>query len=179
MAQTVEKRFLSQSAFGIGFTHDMIDASVGGHMGFSADHRYWVNSANYIPRPLIPIVIQGPRFYQYMNDSAKRLEIFRRLHEDNPEPKTELNYSSPFELLIAVILSAQATDVGVNKATRKLFPVAGTPQAILDLGLERLEGYIKTIGLYRTKARNLMETCRILVERHGGVVRSSPSGRYR
>lgn len=84
MAQTVEKRFLSQSAFGIGFTHDMIDTSVGGHMGFSADHRYWVNSANYIPRPLIPIVIQGPRFYQYMNDSAKRLEIFRSVMENHP-----------------------------------------------------------------------------------------------
>ena len=75
-------------------------------------------------------------------NAAKRLEIFRRLHEDNPEPKTELNSSSPFELLSAVILSAQATDVGVNKATRKLFPVANTPQAILDLGLEGLESYI-------------------------------------
>ncbi len=88
----------------------------------------------------------------------------------NPMPNTELEYTTPFELLAAVLLSAQATDVGVNKATRKLFPVAGTPQAILDLGLAGLEGYIKTIGLYRTKAKNLMETCRILVEQHGSQV---------
>jgi endonuclease-3 len=96
--------------------------------------------------------------------------FFATLQAANPTPETELEYDSPFELLAAVLLSAQATDVGVNKATRKLFPVAGTPQAILALGLEGLEGYIKTIGLYRTKARNLMETCRILVERHGGQV---------
>ena len=96
--------------------------------------------------------------------------FFAILQAANPHPKTELEYSSHFELLAAVLLSAQATDVGVNKATRKLFPVAGTPQAILDLGLEGLEGYIKTIGLYKSKARHLMETCRILVERHGGVV---------
>ena len=96
--------------------------------------------------------------------------FFAALKAANPTPNTELEYTTPFELLAAVLLSAQATDVGVNKATRKLFPVAGTPQAILDLGLEGLEGYIKTIGLYRTKAKNLMETCRILVERHGGQV---------
>ena len=96
--------------------------------------------------------------------------FFATLKAANPMPNTELEYTTPFELLAAVLLSAQATDVGVNKATRKLFPVAGTPQAILDLGLERLEGYVKTIGLYRTKAKNLMETCRILVEQHGGQV---------
>lgn len=96
--------------------------------------------------------------------------FFATLQAANPSPETELEYSSVFELLAAVLLSAQATDAGVNKATRRLFPIAGTPQAILDLGLEQLEGYIKTIGLYRTKARNLMETCRLLVEKHGGVV---------
>jgi len=96
--------------------------------------------------------------------------FFATLKAANPMPNTELEYTTVFELLAAVLLSAQATDVGVNKATRKLFPVAGTPQAILDLGLEVLQSYIQTIGLYRTKARNLMETCRILVERHGGVV---------
>ncbi|WP_455555515.1 endonuclease III [Comamonas sp.] len=96
--------------------------------------------------------------------------FFATLREANPSPQTELVYTTVFELLTAVLLSAQATDVGVNKATRKLFPVANTPQAILDLGLEGLESYIKTIGLYRSKARHLMETCRILVERHGGKV---------
>ncbi len=103
-------------------------------------------------------------------NAEKRREIFRRLHEDNPEPKTELNYSSPFELLIAVILSAQATDVGVNKATARLFPAARTPQAMYALGYEGLCEYIRTIGLYPTKARNVLETCRLLVERHGGEV---------
>jgi endonuclease III len=96
--------------------------------------------------------------------------FFATLRAANPTPTSELEFTTPFELLAAVLLSAQATDVGVNKATRKLFPVANTPQAILDLGIEKLEGYIKTIGLYRTKARNLMETCRILVEKHGGQV---------
>jgi endonuclease III len=96
--------------------------------------------------------------------------FFATLRAANPLPMSELEFTTPFELLAAVLLSAQATDVGVNKATRKLFPVANTPQAILDLGLERLEGYIKTIGLYRTKARNLMETCRILVEKYNGQV---------
>ncbi|TRX73735.1 endonuclease III [Pseudomonas mangiferae] len=103
-------------------------------------------------------------------NAEKRYEIFRRLREDNPEPRTELAYSSPFELLIAVILSAQATDVGVNKATARLYPVANTPQAILDLGVEGLSDYIKTIGLYNSKAKNVIETCRQLIERHGGEV---------
>jgi endonuclease-3 len=85
--------------------------------------------------------------------------FFATLQAANPSPETELEYTSVFELLAAVLLSAQATDVGVNKATRRLFPIAGTPQAILDLGLDQLEGFIRTIGLYRTKARNLMETC--------------------
>jgi len=96
--------------------------------------------------------------------------FFATLQAANPTPQTELEYTSVFELLAAVLLSAQATDVGVNKATRKLFPVANTPQAILDLGLEGLEGYIKTIGLYRSKAKHLMQTCRMLVEQHGGEV---------
>lgn len=96
--------------------------------------------------------------------------FFETLQRANPAPQTELEYASVFELLAAVLLSAQATDVGVNKATRRLFPVANTPQAILDLGIEKLEDYIKTIGLYRTKARNLMKTCQILVEQHGGEV---------
>ncbi len=96
--------------------------------------------------------------------------FFATLQAANPQPQTELQYTSVFELLAAVLLSAQATDVGVNKATRQLFVVAHTPQAILDLGLERLEGHIRTIGLFRSKARHLMETCRILVEQHGGVV---------
>lgn len=99
--------------------------------------------------------------------------FFATLREANPEPRTELEYNSNFELLTAVLLSAQATDVGVNKATRKLFPVANTPQAILDLGLEGLESYIKTIGLYRSKAKHLMETCRILVEQFNGEVPST------
>jgi len=96
--------------------------------------------------------------------------FFATLRAANPLPTTELEFTTPFELLTAVLLSAQATDVGVNKATRKLFPVANTPQAILDLGLEQLEDYIKTIGLYRTTARNLMKTCEILVRQFGGEV---------
>ena len=96
--------------------------------------------------------------------------FFATLQAANPQPNTELEYTSVFELLSAVLLSAQATDVGVNKATRRLFPVANTPQKILALGLEGLEAYIKTIGLYRSKARHLMETCRILVAQHGGEV---------
>ena len=96
--------------------------------------------------------------------------FFATLQAANPHPVTELEYTSVFELLAAVLLSAQATDVGVNKATRRLFPVANTPQRILALGLEGLESHIKTIGLYRSKAKHLMETCRILVERHGGRV---------
>jgi endonuclease-3 len=96
--------------------------------------------------------------------------FFAALKAATPSPQTELEYTTVFELLTAVLLSAQATDVGVNKATRKLFPVANTPQAILDLGLEGLEGHIKTIGLYRSKAKHLMQTCRMLVELHGGQV---------
>ena len=103
-------------------------------------------------------------------NNAKRQLIFERLREANPNPETELEYSTPFELLIAVLLSAQATDVGVNKATRKLYPVANTPQAILDLGLDELTEYIRTIGLYKTKARNVIATCQILVDQHGGEV---------
>jgi endonuclease-3 len=97
-------------------------------------------------------------------------EMFSRLRELNPRPTTELAYSSPFELLIAVILSAQATDVGVNKATRRLFPVANTPQALLDLGEEGLKRHISSIGLYNAKAKNVMAACRLLVERHQGEV---------
>lgn len=106
-------------------------------------------------------------------NKQKRLEILTRLRDDNPNPTTELNFTSPFELLIAVLLSAQATDVGVNKATAKLYPVANTPQAILDLGLEGLKGYIKTIGLFNTKAVNTMKTCQMLVDLHGGEVPES------
>jgi endonuclease-3 len=103
-------------------------------------------------------------------NAAKRLEIFRRLHEDNPDPKTELAYTTPFELLISVILSAQATDVSVNKATARLYPIANTPQAIYGLGVEGLSQYIKTIGLFNSKAKNVIETCRLLIEHHGGEV---------
>ena len=97
-------------------------------------------------------------------------EFYSRLAAANPAPTTELESATPFQLLIAVILSAQATDVGVNKATARLFPVAPTPQAMLALGEEGLAEYIKTIGLFRTKARNVIATCRLLVERHGGTV---------
>ncbi|MEE2025793.1 MULTISPECIES: endonuclease III [Alkalimonas] len=103
-------------------------------------------------------------------NKQKRIELLSRLRAANPEPTTELEYSSPFELLIAVLLSAQATDVGVNKATRHLFPVARTPQAMLDLGVDGVKHYIKTIGLFNTKAENVIKTCRILVEQHGGEV---------
>ncbi len=103
-------------------------------------------------------------------NKAKRLDILTRLRDDNPHPTTELNFNSPFELLIAVLLSAQATDVGVNKATGPLFAAANTPQAILDLGLDKLKDYIKTIGLFNTKAENTMKTCRMLVDLHGGEV---------
>ena len=96
--------------------------------------------------------------------------FFATLQAANPMPNTELEYTSVFELLAAVLLSAQSTDVGVNKATRKLFPVAGTPQKILDLGLEGLERYIQTIGLYHSKAKHLLQTCRILVDEHAGQV---------
>ncbi len=96
--------------------------------------------------------------------------FFATLKAANPQPKSELEYTSVFELLAAVLLSAQATDIGVNKATRLLFPVANTPQKLLDLGQQRLEGIIKTIGLFRSKAKHLTETCRILMDRHGGEV---------
>jgi len=101
---------------------------------------------------------------------AKRTEIYSRLREQLPHPTTELEYVSPFELLIAVILSAQATDVSVNKATERLYPVANTPRAMLDLGLRKLKTYIKTIGLYNSKAENIIKTCRILLERFDGEV---------
>lgn len=100
----------------------------------------------------------------------KRREIFARLKQVNPHPTTELEYTTPFELLIAVILSAQATDVSVNKATRKLFPLASTPAQIYALGVEGLMPFIQTIGLYRNKAKNVIETCRILLEQHDGQV---------
>ena len=103
-------------------------------------------------------------------NAEKRLEIFQRFRQANPHPATELEYTTPFELLIAVILSAQATDVSVNKATRRLYHVANTPAAIHALGVEGLEDYIRTIGLYRTKAKNVIETCRMLLEQHGGEV---------
>jgi endonuclease III len=103
-------------------------------------------------------------------NAAKRHEIFTRLRAANPHPTTELAYTSPFELLISVILSAQATDVSVNKATRKLYAIANTPAAIYALGVEGLIPYIQTIGLYRTKAKNVIETCRLLLERHHGEV---------
>ena len=103
-------------------------------------------------------------------NKEKRYEILSRLREQNPHPETELEYSSPFELLVAVTLSAHATDVGVNKATRKLFPVANTPQAILDLGLEGLRDYIKTIGLFNSKANNVYKMCEILVNKHNSEV---------
>ncbi|WP_257254402.1 MULTISPECIES: endonuclease III [unclassified Endozoicomonas] len=103
-------------------------------------------------------------------NKEKRTRIFSRLRDQNPNPTTELNYSSSFELLIAVILSAQATDVGVNKATDKLFPVANTPRTIFDLGVEGLKEYIKTIGLFNAKAENVIKTCKMLLEQHDGEV---------
>lgn len=103
-------------------------------------------------------------------NAQKRFEIFSRLRDNNPSPTTELNYSNPFELLIAVILSAQATDVGVNKATAKLFPVANTPAAIAQLGEKGLKEYIRTIGLFNTKGANIIKTCRILLNDYDGQV---------
>ncbi|WP_391087926.1 endonuclease III [Vibrio sp. NH-UV-68] len=104
-----------------------------------------------------------------MNKDKRRL-ILERLRENNPNPQTELNWSTPFELLIAVLLSAQATDVSVNKATDKLYPVANTPQAIFALGVEGVKKYIKTIGLFNSKAENVIKTCKILIDQHGGEV---------
>ncbi len=103
-------------------------------------------------------------------NKEKRQAIFERLRATNPHPTTELNYTTPFELLVAVTLSAQATDRGVNKATDLLFPKANTPQAILELGEAGLKRYIKTIGLFNTKAKNIIAACRLLLERHGGEV---------
>ncbi|ADT87713.1 endonuclease III [Vibrio sp. Vb2880] len=104
-----------------------------------------------------------------MNNS-KRVEILQRLRENNPHPQTELNWNTPFELLIAVLLSAQATDVSVNKATDKLYAVANTPQAMWDLGVDGVKEYIKTIGLFNSKAENVIKTCRILLDQHQGEV---------
>jgi len=101
---------------------------------------------------------------------AEVVELFSRLRELNPKPTTELEYRTPFELLVAVTLSAQATDVGVNKATRRLFPVANTPAAVLALGEDGLKSYISTIGLFNAKAKNVIATCRILIDEHGGDV---------
>lgn len=103
-------------------------------------------------------------------NKQKRIEILTRLRAENPNPTTELNFSSPFELLIAVILSAQATDKGVNKATDKLFKVANTAQSIYDLGLDGLKSYVKTIGLYNAKAQNIIKTCHILLEQYNGEI---------
>lgn len=105
------------------------------------------------------------------NMTRKQVQVFfERLREQRPSPKTELNYSTPFELLVAVTLSAQATDVSVNKATDKLFPVANTPEAIYALGVDGLKEYIKTIGLYNAKAENVIKACKILIEKHNSVV---------
>ncbi len=103
-------------------------------------------------------------------NAAKRQEIFTRLRTAKPHPKTELVHRTPFELLVAVILSAQATDVSVNAATKNLFPVANTPQALLDLGEEKLREYVQRIGLYKAKSKNIIEACKLLVEKHGGRV---------
>jgi len=103
-------------------------------------------------------------------NKQKRSEIFTRLRAENPTPTTELNYSTAFELLVAVVLSAQATDKGVNKATDKLFPVANTPTAILALGEEGLKDYIKTIGLFNSKANHIIKTCKVLIDKHNSVV---------
>ena len=106
-------------------------------------------------------------------NNQKRVQILERLRAENPHPETELNWSTPFELLIAVLLSAQATDVSVNKATDKLYPVANTPQAMFDLGVDGVKEYIKTIGLFNSKAENVIKTCKILLEKHGGEVPES------
>lgn len=103
-------------------------------------------------------------------NTVKRREIFLRLQAANPQPTTELEYSSPFELLVAVILSAQATDVSVNAATRHLFPIANSPQDLLNLGEEKLRDHVKRIGLYKTKAKHIMQTCKLLMEKHQGAV---------
>ena len=104
------------------------------------------------------------------NLQSRCSQIFLRLQQQNPHPTTELEFHSPFELLIAVLLSAQATDISVNAATRQLYPVANTPQAMLDLGEEKLRAYVQRIGLYKTKAKHIMQTCKLLLEKHGGEV---------
>ncbi|NNN47257.1 endonuclease III [Vibrio sp. 2-2(8)] len=106
-------------------------------------------------------------------NNVKRVEILERLRANNPKPETELKWSTPFELLISVLLSAQATDVSVNKATDKLYPIANTPQAIFELGVDGLKQYIKTIGLFNTKAENVIKTCRILLDQYAGEVPES------
>ena len=103
-------------------------------------------------------------------NAAQRRQIFERLQAANPHPKTELEYTSAFELLISVMLSAQATDISVNAATRHLYPIANTPQTILDLGEEKLTTYIQRIGLYKTKAKHVIKTCKLLIEQHNGIV---------
>jgi len=108
-----------------------------------------------------------------MMDKSTVIRLFEHLQNASPEPETELNYTTPFELLVAVMLSAQSTDIGVNKATARLFPIANRPQAILDLGEDRLKSYISTLGLYNSKARHLLATCQILIEQHGSEVPNS------
>ena len=119
---------------------------------------------------LFVVLILRVHIMPKLMNPAQREAFFATLQKINPHPKTELEYSSEFELLAAVLLSAQATDISVNKATQKLFPVANTPQAILDLGEKKLVKYIQTIGLYRSKAKHLIQACQILVDQHGGVV---------
>ena len=117
----------------------------------------------------VALISRANTMPKLMNPSQREV-FFATLQKINPHPKTELEYSSEFELLAAVLLSAQATDISVNKATQKLFPVANTPQAILDLGEKKLIKYIQTIGLYRSKAKHLIQACQILVDQHGGLV---------
>jgi endonuclease III len=114
--------------------------------------------------------IFSPRGDESIMNNGKRIAILERLRAENPHPQTELNWTSSFELLIAVLLSAQATDVSVNKATAKLYPIANTPQSILDLGVDGLKQYIKTIGLFNSKAENVIKTCQILLEQHHGEI---------
>jgi len=116
-----------------------------------------------------------PAALKTIMNTAKRREFYTRLSQENPNPTTELNYNSHFQLMIAVILSAQATDISVNKATKELFKVAETPRAMLDLGENRLKKYIKNIGLFNNKAKNIIKACRYLIERHGEVVPESRS----
>ena len=116
-----------------------------------------------------------PAALKTIMNTAKRREFYTRLSQENPNPTTELNYNSHFQLMIAVILSAQATDISVNKATKELFKVAGTPRAMLDLGENRLKKYIKNIGLFNNKAKNIIRACRYLIEQHGEVVPESRS----